>query len=576
MRRASGPAVLRLLGLGYYGFGWAAAAAARPQLLQHQHLHSASLASRRCWGGGGGGGWGLTPSRRSMAAQTHRTMSWQADAEAANDLQTELMGRVHALYHTGHMRALVATTGAGGAAAGMLLGVPGASSTILEFRLPYSHEASRSFLMEGVPEATLAGSAPGDVPFESSEFKYCSMEMAALMARAALYRAARMEVTARSGVADCLADLARGAGEEDGGAGATRTSGTEASPTLVGIGCAAAIGSTRPRIGNHEAHIVAFQLTSRGVRMRSWLLHMQKGARTRVQEDQLVGFCLIRALLESHLHDDVSDEVKELFESVMGGEDDLSSDTPELGEHGEDGLLPSLWDGVAKVLEGRASHALILPGNFRGIDLAAMPLPCKCLVFPGSFNPLHTGHVRMGAAAQARWQAEKGELLPLLYEITVYNADKGAIPLETVEDRLEQFAVPERSDNNLISPLNREGCRVHAPVAITAVPLFSQKADLFPGCVFLIGSDTAERIVDPKYYGNSHESMVAALATFLAKGCSFIVGGRVDDSACFRTADDVLEAANLPPHIRGMFLTLTEDEFRIDLSSTEIRNGAST
>lgn len=29
------------------------------------------------------------------------------------------------------------------------------------------------------------------------------------------------------------------------------------------------------------------------------------------------------------------------------------------------------------------------------------------------------------------------------------------------------------------------------------------QAKLFPGCIFVVGADTAKRIVDPKYYGNS-------------------------------------------------------------------------
>ena len=32
---------------------------------------------------------------------------------------------------------------------------------------------------------------------------------------------------------------------------------------------------------------------------------------------------------------------------------------------------------------------------------------------------------------------------------------------------------------------------------------FDGKARLFPGCAFVVGADTAKRVVDPKYYGNS-------------------------------------------------------------------------
>lgn len=37
------------------------------------------------------------------------------------------------------------------------------------------------------------------------------------------------------------------------------------------------------------------------------------------------------------------------------------------------------------------------------------------------------------------------------------------------------------------------------------LPLHVQ-ARLFPGCAFVVGADTAKRIIDPRYYGNSQVS----------------------------------------------------------------------
>ena len=41
------------------------------------------------------------------------------------------------------------------------------------------------------------------------------------------------------------------------------------------------------------------------------------------------------------------------------------------------------------------------------------------------------------------------------------------------------------------------------------------KARLFPGCAFVVGADTAKRVVDPKYYGNSQVSQPTAATALL-------------------------------------------------------------
>ena len=41
----------------------------------------------------------------------------------------------------------------------------------------------------------------------------------------------------------------------------------------------------------------------------------------------------------------------------------------------------------------------------------------------------------------------------------------------------------------------------------STAPTFIEKARLFPGTVFVVGYDTAARILHPRYYGNSHEAL---------------------------------------------------------------------
>jgi len=105
-------------------------------------------------------------------------------------------------------------------------------------------------------------------------------------------------------------------------------------------------------------------------------------------------------------------------------------------------------------------------------------------------------------------------------------------------------------------------------VLVTAAPRFIEKAALFPGSAFVIGYDTAERLVNPRYYANEG-AMVAALASAGAAGTLFVVAGRATADGRFLTLDDLLPTVS--PALRGLFIGLTEGEVRLDVSSTELR-----
>ena len=60
---------------------------------------------------------------------------------------------------------------------------------------------------------------------------------------------------------------------------------------------------------------------------------------------------------------------------------------------------------------------------------------------------------------------------------------------------------------------------------ITSAPLFSEKANLFPNSTFVIGYDTAVRLIDRKYYNDDEIAMYRALETIDYHNCSFLVAG---------------------------------------------------
>ncbi|AYU78336.1 hypothetical protein LdCL_200010400 [Leishmania donovani] len=216
-----------------------------------------------------------------------------------------------------------------------------------------------------------------------------------------------------------------------------------------------------------------------------------------------------------------------------------------------------------------AAEAVMEHQQEGGYDRSAAPAASSKvirLLYPGSFNPLHYGHTELVQAAtrvvrQRRQQDVEQTALPtpvvVTYEIAVKVVDKGAIEVDDLVRRVHQFL--------------RRGERV----AVTAATLFVDKARLFPGHGFLIGIDTAVRVLDPKHYSTNEDpadaeaAMVAALTRDIAgRGCYFVVGGRkMSDPAGWRE----LSSLRIPESVQHLFIGIPATEFRVDVSSTELR-----
>ena len=170
------------------------------------------------------------------------------------------------------------------------------------------------------------------------------------------------------------------------------------------------------------------------------------------------------------------------------------------------------------------------------------PLLRPAVLIPGSFAPAHRGH---WALAQA---AERILRKPVAFELSMVNVDKPDLTLAELRERMPPF-------------------RNKASLWLTRAATFRDKAALFPGTVFVVGADTAQRLVDLAYHGDSAKTMLEALDEIRSRKCRFLVGGRVNAAGQFVGLADL----GVPADFSDLFGEIPAERFRIDLSSTELR-----
>ena len=101
---------------------------------------------------------------------------------------------------------------------------------------------------------------------------------------------------------------------------------------------------------------------------------------------------------------------------------------------------------------------------------------------------------------------------------------------------------------------------------LTNAPTFLEKSSLFPGCKFVVGTDTLIRIADPAFYDNSIESRNAALRLLEERKHEFLVFGRE-----IKNVFTTLRELEIPAELRAMSVGIPEADFRVDQSSSDIR-----
>ena len=370
--------------------------------------------------------------------------------------------------HDSQSLAVLAVAGAGNQSISWLLGVAGASRTLLEVLVPYGRLSMIDFL----------GHEPD---------QFVSSDTAREMAGAAYRRAVALR-------------------EE-----------TPSPPLpVLGIACTATIATDRQKRGEHRAYVAAWDQAG----CTEYGLLLNKGLRDRAGEDELVSRLLITALAAA------SGVEAELELGLTDG------DHLEVRRTGHPDPIELLLSGGVEMV------TVHLDGSMTAGE------PVSAAILPGSFRPFHQGHQRLAEAASKITGPQ------VIFELSVLNVDKPPLQAEEIRERLAQF-------------------RGEATAVLSRAETFRKKADLFPGCPFIIGWDTAVRLVAPRYYGDSYPGMLTALAEIWAAGCKFLVAGR-EDNGVFKTLADV----PVPEGFEPLFQEISESQFREDISSTVLRAGS--
>ncbi|MBI5760830.1 MAG: hypothetical protein HZA46_20100 [Planctomycetales bacterium] len=414
-----------------------------------------------------------------------------------------LIERIHSTPH----QVVVAVTGGGVSGIAELLAVPGGSKTLLEAIVPYSEPSLVDFL----------GRKPD---------QFCSEDTALGMAACAYQRALRLVESKReSGVS--LGPLSPAPSPPEG-----------RGELIIGLGCTASLATSRPKRGPHRVFIA-----THGAAVTTCdSLVLEKDVRSRADEETVAGQLLLRVLARAC--------------SIS------AADLPPLELRARERVISLRADGhpwLAELCQGSPTRRLVwsFPDGHLGNGWAfpisiheSFPIDPNRKVnptgpfiglLPGAFNPLHDGHRELRSIAEAILGGH------VAYEMSVTNVDKPPLDFFTLAERRTQFT--------------------EHPVVLTNAPTFAEKAAVLPGTTFVVGADTAERIVQPKYYGHDPAAMAQALSSIRANRCRFLVAGRAVGDRFVTLAD-----LAIPPEFADLFAAIPADRFRKDISSTSLRS----
>ncbi len=289
------------------------------------------------------------------------------------------------------------------------------------------------------------------------------------------------------------------------------------SSRCVGLGCTASLATDRPKRGDHRF----FAAVTIEETVKIHTATFEKGARTRAEEEDLVSRATLNLLAEAA-------GVNERLEIPLRPGEVLKEETGDRGSF------------LTRFVRRDLNCLYMEPdGRFRN------DAPPPAILLPGSFNPLHDAHGKLAGLAAERLH------LSAAFELSISNVDKPALRLAEIRSRLAQF-------------------HGRSAIWLTHAPTFVEKARVFPGCAFVVGVDTAERIMSPRYYPGGEAGMASAADELRTSGCRFLVAARVNREGRLLGLEDIAK----PSYFDGLFEAIPKDAFNVPISSSELRKRA--
>ncbi|MDR3199057.1 MAG: hypothetical protein LBU34_14415 [Planctomycetaceae bacterium] len=481
-------------------------------------------------------------------------------------------------FHNSPTELVLALSGGGSLVLGDLLTVPGASRTLIEASVPYSEESLNRYI--------------GRVPEQ-----YCCQRTARYMAMTAFHRGIRYlrsRKTENSPVDGIFNTRSVDVSHIDDTRFYAKNNAEKMEEddlndyvNLIGIGCAASLVTDRSKKGNYRFH-VATQTLRRTI---VFSLQLTKDVRTRQEEERLLADTILNAI-ETTRHEILSSTpsstpsptpsqtlVQTLAQLPEEAAEDHSlcntfgagtTDTFPIREFLPLDLKPKevivgrQTIGSPPLVElffGKIRAVLWKSGTIQHFELWKNSLDSKQeppqiydpsqrekewtqAIFPGSFNPIHKGHVEMIEIAEHRLGSR------VALEISIQNVDKPPLDYIELEYRLKAI----------------ENMRPKQAVWLTQTPLFEDKSDIFNGTTFVVGADTLRRFSDLRFYHESTHQLHDVLRLIAFHNCRFLVFSRQGSREI-----ESLETLKMPDMLRSLCDEIPPSVFAMNISSSDLR-----